>query len=227
MDSSQWNQTIKDGLREVALASMDALQNWFFWTWKIGPNASNNTVMAPLWSYQLGLENDWMPTDPRSATGVCQSLSAPTSSFDGTYSAWQTGAPGASSLDPSVVQSFSAWPPTDLAGITGDIAFIYTYTSTATIETLPADTFTAAPKGFSTGNGWVDPSDTASDVIEVAGCSYPDAWGAVGAPMPTTLCSDTPGAVATGTVITTGLPESSGSPVKMARRSAITPPPSL
>lgn len=35
MDHTQWNQTIKDGLKEFALASMDALQNWFFWTWKV------------------------------------------------------------------------------------------------------------------------------------------------------------------------------------------------
>ena len=34
-DSTQWNQTIKDGLKNYAMASMDALQNWFFWTWKV------------------------------------------------------------------------------------------------------------------------------------------------------------------------------------------------
>lgn len=26
---------MKDGLMEFTLASMDALQNWFFWTWKV------------------------------------------------------------------------------------------------------------------------------------------------------------------------------------------------
>jgi hypothetical protein len=30
-----WNQTMKDGLLDFSLASMDALQNWFFWTWKV------------------------------------------------------------------------------------------------------------------------------------------------------------------------------------------------
>lgn len=34
-DSSQWNQTIVDGLKLFALASFDTLQNWFFWTWKV------------------------------------------------------------------------------------------------------------------------------------------------------------------------------------------------
>lgn len=37
MDSTQWNDTIVDGLKTYALASMDALQNWFFWTWKVRP----------------------------------------------------------------------------------------------------------------------------------------------------------------------------------------------
>jgi hypothetical protein len=27
---------MKAGLYEFTLASMDALQNWFFWTWKVG-----------------------------------------------------------------------------------------------------------------------------------------------------------------------------------------------
>jgi glucan 1,3-beta-glucosidase len=30
-----WGQDTKDGLNNFALASMDALQNWFFWTWKV------------------------------------------------------------------------------------------------------------------------------------------------------------------------------------------------
>ena len=34
-DSTQWNQTIVDGLKLFALASFDSLQNWFFWTWKV------------------------------------------------------------------------------------------------------------------------------------------------------------------------------------------------
>lgn len=36
IDSTQWNETIIEGLKQYTLASMDALQNWFFWTWKVG-----------------------------------------------------------------------------------------------------------------------------------------------------------------------------------------------
>ncbi len=30
-----WNQTFKDGIRDFTMAEMDALQNWWFWTWKV------------------------------------------------------------------------------------------------------------------------------------------------------------------------------------------------
>jgi glucan 1,3-beta-glucosidase len=33
-DSSTWNASTKAGVMAFTLASMDALQNWFFWTWK-------------------------------------------------------------------------------------------------------------------------------------------------------------------------------------------------
>ena len=35
IDWQNWNQTFKDGLRDFSLASMDATQNWWFWTWKV------------------------------------------------------------------------------------------------------------------------------------------------------------------------------------------------
>jgi hypothetical protein len=34
-NSSTWNATVKAGVKQFALASMDAMQNWFFWTWKV------------------------------------------------------------------------------------------------------------------------------------------------------------------------------------------------
>jgi len=34
-DASTWDQPTKDGVLQFALASMDALQDWFFWTWKV------------------------------------------------------------------------------------------------------------------------------------------------------------------------------------------------
>ena len=34
-DSTNWNDTTKSGVMDLAKASMDALQDWFFWTWKV------------------------------------------------------------------------------------------------------------------------------------------------------------------------------------------------
>ena len=38
---------------------------------QIGNDSVTGTVQAPLWSYKLGLENGWMPKDPREAVGKC------------------------------------------------------------------------------------------------------------------------------------------------------------
>lgn len=69
--------TQKANLKQFAMSSMDALQvihglssqatpltlskHWFFWTWKIGPSAINNSPRSPLWSYKLGVDNGWIP----------------------------------------------------------------------------------------------------------------------------------------------------------------------
>jgi glucan 1,3-beta-glucosidase len=34
-DSSNWNASTKAGVKAFVMASMDALQNWYFWTWKV------------------------------------------------------------------------------------------------------------------------------------------------------------------------------------------------
>ncbi|KAI0323600.1 glycoside hydrolase [Cubamyces sp. BRFM 1775] len=75
-DWQSWSDDSKAGLKNFVLASMDALGDWFFWTWKIGNSTSTGTVRAPLWSYQLGLEQGWMPADPRTALSKCESLGA-------------------------------------------------------------------------------------------------------------------------------------------------------
>ena len=40
---------------------MDALQDFFFWTWKIGNSTQLNTSSSPMWHYQLGLQQGWIP----------------------------------------------------------------------------------------------------------------------------------------------------------------------
>ncbi|KAJ7463501.1 glycoside hydrolase family 5 protein [Mycena galericulata] len=200
LDSSTWNATVKAGLLQFSLASMDAMQDWFFWTWKIG-NATDGVVSSPLWSYQLGLEGGWMPTDPRTSVGTCAALGVDSAPFDGTFSAWQTGGAGAGTIAPTAIASFGTWPPATISNVAAAaLTVLPTYTQTGSVATLTY--ITPTPSGsasgaatvkptVSVGNGWVDPSDTAPGVTSVAGCTYVDAWSALNAavPTPTALCT--------------------------------------
>jgi len=180
-----WNQTFKDGIRVFTQAEMDSLQNWFFWTWKVGPSSASGNVESPLWSYQLGLRNGWIPTDPRTSSGKCRALNAPQAPFAGTYSAWQTGGAGAGTYAAGVTSSFP-WPPANISGISGGVyAALPTYTPTGTISTLPPAQLTPS---VSEGNGWFNPKDTAGAMVTVSGCTYPNAWDSSGAVAPTAAC---------------------------------------
>lgn len=208
LDSSQWNATMKAGLYEFTLASMDALQNWFFWTWKVGNSSTTNSVQSPLWSYQLGLQSGWIPTDPRTAAGTCAALGVAGSPFDGVYSAYQTGGPGAGTIVASSISSYGQYPPTSINGLPSGAtqSLLPTYTSTSAVPTLPPPTFSPSPSpSVSAGNGWFDSGDTGLAPTQVQGCTYPNAWDAVSSPMPTALCpSSTGGATpVTTTPVTT------------------------
>lgn len=170
-DWQNWDQTMKDGTKQFALASMDALQNWFFWTWKIGPSSASGKVETPGWSYKLGLENGWMPKDPREASGVCGN----TSPWTPPLKPWQTGGTGAGL---NVQSNTLQWPPTSISS-GGLVASLPSYTPTGTVVTLPGPTFTNS-KGSTVkvdvGNGWENPSDSRSFYVTISGCSYLDPW---------------------------------------------------
>lgn len=222
-DWQNWNATFKAGILDFSLASMDALQHWFFWTWKvrvilprgrnivdvraksrvflqIGNSSTSGTVEAPVWSYQLGLQNGWIPTDPRVSSGKCQALGGTIQSFSGTYSSWQTGGPGAGTIAPSETVSFP-WLPTVISDIDGAIyAALPTYTPTGTIPTLPPPQLTPS---VSQEDGWYDAQDTAGAMTPISGCTYPNAWDSAGNVAPTVPCpSRALPAVAT-TILTT------------------------
>jgi hypothetical protein len=149
-------------------------------------NSTAGRVESPLWSYQLGLQNGWIPTDPRKSVGQCAALGDSGQSFDGTYSAWQTGGAGAGTISPSFVAQFSQWPPATISNVDDAASLLPSYTSTGSIVTLPPPTLTAsATHSVSVGDGWFDTADTASGVTVVQGCSYPNAWSAVGVSVPT------------------------------------------
>ncbi|KAL1727248.1 glycoside hydrolase family 5 protein [Schizophyllum commune] len=188
-DASQWNATMKAGLKTFIMASMDALNDWFFWTWKIG-NSSAGIVEAPLWSYSLGLQEGYIPRDPREARGVCEVLGGERQPFDGEYAPWATGGAGAGELAATY-----PWPPATINAVDGAQApatALPTYTATGSVPTLPVTaTFSDARSigGDGAGSGWYATQDSAPAVTPVAGCEYPDSWDALDVPLPATTCT--------------------------------------
>ncbi|KAL0578127.1 hypothetical protein V5O48_003870 [Marasmius crinis-equi] len=214
-DSSNWNETHKAGLKAFAMASMDATRDYFFWTWKIGKSLTNNRVEAPLWSYQLGLENGWMPKDPREADGYCAKLGITDNSFAGTYQPWMTGGVGAGTIAASATVGFE-WPPASLSGVpAASISFVPTYTPTGTVSTL------SGPSSASTIKGWFDASDTVSAPTTIAGCTYPDAWNAQDATVPASRCGAGGAGAGTGALTS---PTATGAITPPTATGAITSP---
>ncbi|KAG1858453.1 glycoside hydrolase family 5 protein [Suillus subalutaceus] len=185
-DWQSWNSTMISSIEQFALASMDALQNWFFWTWKIGNSSTSGVVEAPQWSYQLGLQNGWMPKDPRVASGSCANQGI----WNPPLQAWQTGGAGAGQIPATVTASYT-WPPAQISNA-GAVSLLPSYTPTGTVATLPPPTFTyssgSSDKTASAGDGWQNPSDTASGMVGIASCSYLNPWIGTAAP-PSPLCS--------------------------------------
>lgn len=142
-------------------------------------------VESPMWSYQLGLQQGWMPKDPRSSHNACSNAHP----FKGTFKATATGGPGAGTIAPSFVSEFGAWPPASLSGV-GDVGLLPIYTATGSpVPTLSSPTFTAR-NGSSIvgGNGWFDSSDTEGAPVNITGCTYYNAWAQSAIPMPTKSC---------------------------------------
>ena len=170
-DWQNWDQQMKNDVKTFAMASMDALQNWFFWTWKIGNSTRSGKVETPAWSYQLGLEQGWMPQDPRQATGVCGN----TSPWTPPLKPWQTGGTGAGL---NVQSAGLQWPPASISN-GGPIGSLPHYTPTGTLITMPGPTLTQSSGSnvkIDVGNGWANPSDTRGMYVPIQSCSYLDPW---------------------------------------------------
>jgi len=179
---------MKDGLKNFLAASADSFGDWFYWTWKVGP-AADGTIQAPLWSYQLGLQNGWIDSDPRSYKGKCAELKVdPPSQFDGTYKPWQLGIQP-SSIPASSSQDFP-WPPTTISSIDVAMDLLPTYTTTGSIITLPPATFTGAPSSATAAvDGWFNSQDVEGAPTPIAGCSYPNEYTPTFDVVPTAACT--------------------------------------
>ncbi|KAF8749964.1 Cellulase (glycosyl hydrolase family 5) [Rhizoctonia solani] len=148
------------------------LLNYFFWTWKIGESTTwGNIVASPLWSYKHGLENGFMPKDPREAIGTCGNASP----WDGPLPASKTGGAGAGTI-PNSYATARTWPPPSLSGIPNAVT-LPTYTATGTLISLKPASFTGAA-GINGGNGWANSADQQGLYTPISGCPYPSSvWG--------------------------------------------------
>ncbi|KAI0333479.1 glycoside hydrolase [Cubamyces sp. BRFM 1775] len=178
-DWTTWTDDVKTGIKNFVMSQMDGmhLPGYFYWTWKVGNSSVTGKVEAPFWSYQLGLENGWIPTDPREAVGICQSLGfAQNVPWNGDYQSWQTGGAGAGQIAATALAEYSQYPPPEISNVSGEnVAQLPMYTATSAVPTLPPPTFTAAT--VTGGDGWADPKDTSLAAVQIAGCVYPNAWG--------------------------------------------------
>lgn len=187
---------MEDGILDRPVSSSCTIQNSA--NTDIWDYACRGRIANPLWNYQLGLQEGWIPNDPREALGVCPSYVADAGMTMNNFpapplSAWMTGGAGAGTIQNTAQVASYTWPPAFFGNgpaaspSTGTpLAGMYTYTPTGSIVTMPTQTITSMPQGFtatpSLGNGWAQPTDTAGWHTEAAGCDYPDAWSGAAAP---------------------------------------------
>lgn len=179
-DWENYTDDMKQGLRRFALTSMDSLQDFFFWTWKIGNSLRTGKPTSPMWSYSLGLQQGWMPTNPLSeSSGACAAQASrlqttvPSASWGGSFEAWQTGRAGSysPSLDP--------WPPQSLVSANAPVSQLPSYTATKSITPLPAPTLSVTatvsgqPTAAPTIGSWFNTAINSPFYTQIAGCNYP------------------------------------------------------
>ncbi|WWC89117.1 uncharacterized protein L201_004035 [Kwoniella dendrophila CBS 6074] len=191
-DYTQWNQSTIAALNHFVLGSMDAFQDYFFWTWKIGNSTGSIPQPNPFWNYQLGLQHGWIPKDPRQAAGTCQGDGVTMNPFNGKFSnPAVTGGAGAGTIAAADSSSFP-WPPRSLTNIAaGDMDAIYQYTQTGDVITMPAPTFTSpgSTETIDAGNGWANPSaDNRKAYATISGCSYAPEYSAASLGVPADAC---------------------------------------
>jgi glucan 1,3-beta-glucosidase len=188
-DYRLWDDATKQTMLTYVSGAMDALQNYFFWTWKIG-NSTNAALPQPnaMWHYRLGLQQGWIPEDPRSVVGHCIAAGVEPYEFY-TYTA-----PGMTGADPNAqIQTGQfTWPPANFTDVgAGQMSSLPQYTPTATPVTLPGPTHTPPGKqeAFDFGSGWYKANDNARrEFAPIAGCTYMNEYQAATMAIPAGAC---------------------------------------
>jgi aryl-phospho-beta-D-glucosidase BglC (GH1 family) len=184
-DYTTWTDQRKADYKQFMMSSQDALQNWFFWTWKIGISTLTNSIEAPMWSYSLGLKEGYIPADPREAEGQCARVGAPFEKFAGPFKPYQTGGAGAGQISAAQLALYGIWPPTAIGG-QKNLAILPQYTATGPIPTLPVPTYYKpnSKDTFDAGSGWTSAKDTTPMSVPITGCTYPPIWDSATAAVP-------------------------------------------
>ncbi|KZV83236.1 glycoside hydrolase [Exidia glandulosa HHB12029] len=173
-DYEKWTPDTKAQFMTFAKTHMEAIANFFFWTWKTGVSSRTGKISAPMWNYQLGLEQGWIPDDPRTATGTCEAAGAGPKEdqfFNGPLKPWQTGGAGANTFAPEATAGLD-WPPPALLSLGSPLP---TLTATGPVPMLPTATFPPSAT-VTEAKGWADPQDKTGAYVPVANCKYPDSW---------------------------------------------------
>ncbi|PLW31189.1 hypothetical protein PCANC_23171 [Puccinia coronata f. sp. avenae] len=202
-DYRTWSPDMKKSIADLAATSQDALQNSFFWTWRISHSIRTPDVKPnPMWDYQLGLQQGWIRPDARGSVGACalvaaqQGATAPVQPWSGKFADWQIG--GGSDapriIDPAQLALYGQWPPSQIFEQPGqtasypDVKNLPQYTPTGTPVILkpepPNPRDSPATTSIAPGTGWANESDRAGWYIPIPDCKYPDPWASGGLPAP-------------------------------------------
>ncbi|PLW21762.1 hypothetical protein PCANC_02959 [Puccinia coronata f. sp. avenae] len=202
-DYRTWTSEMKKSIADLAATSQDAMQNSFFWTWKISRSIRTPDMKPnPMWDYQLGLQQGWIRADARGSVGACgvvagqQGATIPQQPWAGQYSDWQTGggSDAPRTIDPAQLAQYGQWPPNQIIAQPGqnlvypDVNNLPQYVPTGTPVTLkpesPNPRDVPVSGSLDPGSGWANPADRAGWYVPVKGCQYPDPWAGGGLPAP-------------------------------------------
>ncbi|KAI9605108.1 hypothetical protein H4Q26_003081 [Puccinia striiformis f. sp. tritici PST-130] len=202
-DYRTWTPDMKKSIADLAATSQDAMQNSFFWTWKISRSIRTPDVKPnPMWDYQLGLQQGWIRPDARASVGACltvaaqQGAAAPVQPWSGKFEDWQIGegSNAPRTIDPAQIALYGQWPPKQIFVQQGenpvypDVNNLPQYTPTGTPVVLKPDASnsrgSSASGPIGPGTGWANDSDKAGWYVPIKDCQYPNPWAAGGLPAP-------------------------------------------
>ncbi|POW19432.1 hypothetical protein PSHT_04704 [Puccinia striiformis] len=200
-DYRTWTPDMKKSIADLAATSQDAMQNSFFWTWKISRSIRTPELKPnPMWDYQLGLQQGWIRPDAR---GVLEHVLPLPLNREERYPSkhglanLRIGKSVGSTHTIRTMATTTNFHPTRPRSDVSRCEQPTPIRANGTPVILkpgppdPHDSPITSP--ISPGSGWANDNDRAGWFVPVKGCQYPNPWEAGGLPAPTTpFCTGTP-----------------------------------